>query len=78
MYSSFNECIRPRLREHENLRLPADTIPGRQIFVYKYLTEDFLSLAKRQMSMAERKKVLKACLSGIAELHDQDIVHLGM
>lgn len=77
MYSSFNEDIRPRLREHENLRLPSDTIPGKCIFVYKYLTDDFLSLVKQQMPMADRKHVLKACLQGIAELHDRDIVHLG-
>lgn len=78
IFSSFNEDIRPRLREHENLRLPSDTIPGKQILVYKYLTEDFLSLVKQQMLIAERKKVLKACLQGIAGLHDRDIVHLGM
>lgn len=77
IYSSFNEDIRPRLREHENLRLPSDTIPGKCILVYKYLTDDFLSLGKKQMLMPERKKVLKACLQGIAELHDRDVVHLG-
>ncbi|KAH8787984.1 kinase domain-containing protein [Diaporthe sp. PMI_573] len=76
IYSSFNEGIRPRLREHENLRLPSDTIPSKCIFVYKYLTDDFLSLAKQQLPTADRKQVLKACLQGIAELHDQDIVHL--
>lgn len=78
IYSSFNENIRPRLGEHENLRLPSDTIPGKCIFVYKYLTDDFLSLVKRQVLMAERRQVLKACLQGLAELHDRDMVHLGM
>lgn len=77
IYSSFNEHIRPRLRAHENLRLPSDIIPGKSIFVYKYLTDDFLSLVKQRLPKADRKKILKACLQGIAELHERDVVHLG-
>jgi hypothetical protein len=76
-YSHFNEDIRPRLREHENLRLPSDTIPGKRIFVYKYLTDDPLGLIEPKLPTLDRKKVLKACLKGTAELHDQDVVHLG-
>jgi serine/threonine protein kinase len=57
--------------------VPFDTIPDRDILVYRYLTEDLMSLARKQVPMRSRKQILKASLQGIAELHDCDIVHLG-
>lgn len=41
------------------------------------MDDDFLSLARKQISMQARKQILKASLQGIAELHSHDIVHLG-
>ncbi|EGC48867.1 calcium/calmodulin dependent protein kinase [Histoplasma capsulatum var. duboisii H88] len=76
IFSSFNEDIHPRFHESPFLRLPHDTIPDQQIFVYKYMDDDFLSLARKQISMQARKQILKASLQGIAELHSHDIVHL--
>ncbi|KAL1959519.1 hypothetical protein VTO42DRAFT_1964 [Malbranchea cinnamomea] len=76
VFSSFNEDIRPRLPESPYRRLPHDTIPNRQIFVYKYMNDDLLSIARTQMSVRARKQILKASLPGIAELHNHDIVHL--
>jgi hypothetical protein len=77
IFSNFNEKIRPQLRESRYLRLPWDTIPGQRVFVYKYLTDDFLSLVRKQIPMRVTKQILKDSLRGIAELHDQHIVHLG-
>ncbi len=77
IFSNFNENIQPRLHEHPNIRLPIDTIRDQRIFAYRYLTDDFLSLVKKQISLRARKQILKASLRGIAELHDRDIVHLG-
>ncbi|KAI0908726.1 kinase domain-containing protein [Ustulina deusta] len=76
IFSNFNENIQPRLHEHPNIRLPSDTIRDQRIFAYRYLTDDFLSLVKKQISLRARKQILKASLRGIAELHDRDIVHL--
>ncbi|PGH16902.1 serine/threonine protein kinase [Polytolypa hystricis UAMH7299] len=76
IFSSFNEDIRPRLRESPFLQLPHDTIPDQRIFVYRYMNNDFLSLVRKQLSMQARKQILKASLRGIAELHNHDIVHL--
>ncbi|KAI0454988.1 kinase domain-containing protein [Xylaria acuta] len=79
VFSNFNENIQPRLREHPNTRLPSDTIRDERIFVaYRYLTDDFLSLAKKQISLRARKRILKASLQGIVEQHDRDIVHLNI
>ncbi|KAI8945849.1 kinase domain-containing protein [Xylaria longipes] len=76
IFSNFNENIQPRLREHPNIRLPSDTIRDQRIFAYRYLTDDLLSLVKKQISRQARKQILKDGLRGIAELHDRDIVHL--
>ncbi|KAI1200349.1 kinase domain-containing protein [Nemania serpens] len=76
IFSNFNEIVKPRLREHPNIRLPSDTIRDQRIFAYRYLTDDFLSLVKKQISLRARKQILSATLRGIAELHDRDIVHL--
>ncbi|KAK2873708.1 hypothetical protein FQN49_002147 [Arthroderma sp. PD_2] len=78
IFSSFNEDIRPRLRESPFLRLPHDTIPDQQIFVYRYMNDDLLSLVRKQISIQAKKQILKAGLEGIAELHSHDIVHLGL
>ena len=77
IFSNFNETIWPRLRNSIFARLPVDTIPQQRILVYRYLTDDFLRLVKKQISMQARRQILKASLQGIAELHDQDVVHLG-
>jgi hypothetical protein len=77
IHAAFRENIQPRLPHTPRIRIPLDTIPDRDILVYRYLTEDFLSLAKKQIPIQARKQILKTSLQGIAELHDRDIVHLG-
>ncbi|KAI0857386.1 kinase domain-containing protein [Xylaria cubensis] len=78
IFSNFNKDIRPKLRECPHVRLPSDTIKDQHIFVYRYLTDDFLSLVRENTSLRARKQILKASLRGIAELHRRDIVHLDL
>ncbi|KAL3469721.1 kinase-like domain-containing protein [Aspergillus californicus] len=78
MFDNFNEEIRPQLPKSLYVRLPWDTVPGQRILVYKYLPHDFLALVKENISLQARKQILKASLLGIADLHDQHIVHLDM
>ncbi|KAI9926092.1 hypothetical protein AWENTII_008831 [Aspergillus wentii] len=40
------------------------------------MDDDLLSLVKKGISMRARKKILKAVLLGIAELHERDVIHL--
>ena len=77
IFSAFNENIMSQLRETPHVRLPCDNVPNQRILVYKYLTDDFLSLVREQIPMQARKQVLKAVLKGITELHDRHIIHLG-
>jgi hypothetical protein len=77
MFDHFNEEIRPNLRDSPFLRLPVDTITGHRVFVFRYLTEDLLSLVRKQISMPLTKKILKDSLRGLVNIHSQDIIHLG-
>ncbi|KAF2870900.1 serine/threonine protein kinase [Massariosphaeria phaeospora] len=76
IYSNFNDLIQPNLRESSYIRLPCDRIPNQRIFVYKYLTDDLLSVIRGGVPVKARRQILKAGLRGISELHSQDVVHL--
>lgn len=55
-----------------------DTIPEQLLFVYNYFTGDLLELAeKANLSGAERKRILRDALAGLADLHEQKILHGG-
>lgn len=59
------------------LRVLQDTIPDRSMFVYKYLKDHLLFLVQRDLPMLLTKRILKDTLRGLAELHQQNIVHTG-
>ncbi|KAK2733738.1 hypothetical protein FQN57_001965 [Myotisia sp. PD_48] len=58
-----------------HVRLPQDTIPQKSMFVFEYLMGHLLHLAQKDLPLQVTKKILKDALSGLAELHDLDIVH---
>lgn len=60
-----------------HVRKLSDTIPERQIFVFEYLDEDLLHLARKDLPITRIKQILKYTLLGLAALHKQDIVHTG-
>jgi hypothetical protein len=60
-----------------HLRLLQDTVPEQSVFVYKYFTDDLLSMAQMDLPIAFTKRILKDALRGLAALHDQNIVHTG-
>lgn len=78
--ANFQQRILPCLREDASplLRLPVDSFPDRNTLAYQFLTEDFLQLVRQNISMRNRWRILKACAQAIADLHDRDVVHLGM
>jgi serine/threonine protein kinase len=65
------------LRSCPYLRLSHDTVPELSMFVYKYFTDDLLSLVQKDLPITHTKRVLKDTLRGLAALHDQNIVHSG-
>lgn len=52
-----------------------DTIPDKSMFVFKHFTDHLLTLAQKDIPLVVVKRILKDALTGLAELHDQDIVH---
>lgn len=77
IFDNFHEKIWPQLQQCSFIRLPCDTIPGQRIFVYRYLTSDFLNLVKEGLPPGARKRILRPSLQGIAEFHGRDVAHLG-
>lgn len=77
IFTAFESGTRAQIKASPHLRLPIDSIPGQRIFVYQFLTEDFLTIVKNQFPLDGRKEILKASLQGLVDLHGQDVVHLG-
>ncbi|KAI1500079.1 hypothetical protein F5X99DRAFT_387583 [Biscogniauxia marginata] len=50
-FSNFNENIRPKAarKSVHTIRLLFDTIPGQRTYVYKHLSDGFLSLVKKKI-----------------------------
>lgn len=47
------------------------------MFVFEYFADHLLHLAQLELPPAIMKRILKDALRGLAELHDQDVVHTG-
>lgn len=77
IFSAFESGTRALIKASPRLRLPIDSIPGQRIFVYRFFTEDFLTLVRNQIPLEGRKEIMKASLQGLVDLHAQDVVHLG-
>ena len=77
IFDAFESTVRLHIGESRYLRLPFDTIPEERIYAYRFLTDDFIDLVKKQIPMKARKEILKASLQGLVDLHSCDVVHLG-
>ncbi|KAF1816108.1 hypothetical protein P152DRAFT_110769 [Eremomyces bilateralis CBS 781.70] len=75
---SSGKVLRTIALPHSILRLYKDVIPGKSTFVFEYFTGHLLQLAQKGLPISTTKKTLKDALLGIAELHDQEIIHTGM
>jgi hypothetical protein len=78
IFSAYETTLRQQIRESPYLRLPFEAIPQQRIHVYRWLTDDFLSLINKKIAMKWRKKILKDSLRGLMDLHATDVVHLGL
>ncbi|KAJ0414929.1 kinase-like domain-containing protein [Aspergillus carlsbadensis] len=72
----YLEDLNNRLRGNANhVRLAVDNIPDKSMFVFEHFTGHLLTLAQKDLPLAVVKRILKTALTGLAELHDQDIVY---
>ncbi|KAE8150251.1 kinase-like protein [Aspergillus avenaceus] len=67
--------VNNRLRNASHVRLAVDTIPDKSMFVFEHFTDHLLTLAQKDLPLVAIKGILKNALTGLAELHDRDIVH---
>ncbi|QQK45950.1 kinase-like protein [Penicillium digitatum] len=68
--------VNNRLRGNaSHVCLAVDTIPDKSMFVFKHFADHLLTLAQKDLPLIVIKRILKKVLTGIAELHDWDIVH---
>ncbi|GAB1193699.1 hypothetical protein APSETT444_002924 [Aspergillus pseudonomiae] len=61
-----------------HVRLAVDTIPDKSMFVFEHFTGHLLALAQKDLPLVVIKRILKNALTGLVELHDQDIIHTGI
>ncbi|PYI06709.1 kinase-like protein [Aspergillus sclerotiicarbonarius CBS 121057] len=72
----YLQDINDRLRHRaSHVRLVQDIIPDKSMFVFEYLADHLLHLSQKDLPLGTIKRILKDGLRGIAEMHDQDIVH---
>lgn len=57
------------------LRAADDAIPEQGMFAYKYMKDDLLSLAEKDVPLPSMKRILRDSLRGLVALHDKGIVH---
>jgi serine/threonine protein kinase len=76
-YDALQEINNKLRGKADYVRLFEDIIPEKFMFVFQYFTDHLLRLAQKNLSLTAKKRILKDVLQGIAELHDQNIVHAG-
>ncbi|KAL1305388.1 hypothetical protein AAFC00_002281 [Neodothiora populina] len=60
IFTNSKENVQPRLPHSPHIRGPVDHIPQENILVYKYLTDDFYFLIKKQINVRVKRRILKA------------------
>ncbi|EFR04876.1 serine/threonine protein kinase [Nannizzia gypsea CBS 118893] len=72
----YLQQVYQRIDGWPHLRLPKDSMAERSMFVYRYMTADFLNLpVKTELPLDTAKRILRDALQGLAALHDNDIIH---
>lgn len=61
-----------------NVRTVVDTNQESEIFIYPFLSGDLLRFSQRELATGARKDLLRRALNGLADLHEQDILHNGI
>lgn len=70
--------LQRRVKHSTHVRTAVDTILDRYLLVFPYLETNLLLVDTPTIAPAVKKKLLKDALSGLADLHDQRIIHTGL
>jgi serine/threonine protein kinase len=63
------------LRSSPYIRVPDDDIPDESMFTYKYLQDQLLSFAQKDVPLPITKRILRDALRGITDMHAKGVVH---
>ncbi|KAI0818037.1 kinase-like protein [Xylaria sp. FL0064] len=62
--------------EHSpHVRIAVDSIPERHMFVFPYLEKGLLHVDTAALSSVAKKAIIRDALTGLADLHDEHIIH---
>ncbi|KAH6623704.1 kinase-like domain-containing protein [Chaetomium tenue] len=71
----YQQELQKPLSAAPNVRTLVDTISDRELLVYPFLTGHLLCFMQKPVSYDLRKSILRSALTGLAELHDRNIIH---
>ena len=73
----YQQDLQSKVASCPNLRTMIDTVPESELFISPFLTIDLLRASRQPLPKNTRKIILQNALTGLAELHDNGIVHTG-
>lgn len=73
----YQQDLQKSLASCPNVRAAVDFVPEFELFIYRYLVGDLLRLRKKALSKDGRRSILRDALTGLAEMHDRNIMHTG-
>lgn len=77
-YFDYQIDLQKRVAASPNVRTVIDTVRQPELLIFPYLASDLLQFRARPgVATQQRKDILKQALRGLADLHEQDILHNG-
>ncbi|KAJ8109110.1 hypothetical protein ONZ43_g6229 [Nemania bipapillata] len=74
---NYIDSLQKRVEHSPYVRTAVDSIPERHMFVFPYLDEGLLHVDTVALSYVARKAIIRDALRGLADLHDEQIIHTG-
>lgn len=65
------------LKSIPHIRPLVDTKASLEMLIYPYLDAHLLDFARRKLSLATRRRIVKETLEGLAGMHDRGVIHSG-
>ncbi|TQN68173.1 Serine/threonine-protein kinase MST20 [Colletotrichum shisoi] len=71
----YQQRLQNSVASSPNVRTAIDHAAEQHLFIYPYLSHTLLQLSQRNPRQDTKKRILKAALMGLADLHDKRILH---
>ncbi|KAI1752906.1 kinase-like domain-containing protein [Xylaria castorea] len=67
--------LQKHVEQSPHIRTAVDSIPDRHMFVFPYLEKGLLHVDTVALSSVAKKAIIRNALTGLADLHDEHIIH---